>query len=348
MTSICLVTGHKTACDYYRATLPAKHCRTELLQEGIDLVIPKIGQNVSGFDRYIFYRAIDPSLYPLVIELQSGGTPIYWDLDDNVFRVPAWSPASSAFPDWLKRQTGQCLAFAMGISVSTSPLKSVLGEMSSKTTVLPNLVSVDEYVIPPRVQSGPLRLMWAGSNTHEHDLDVIIPALHAVKREHGHRVQVVFAGFCPDRIADDREIDPVFIWGVPVRDYPRFMGISSPHVGLCPLSLQEGDVAFNSCKSGIKFFEYTMAGAITVATNLDPYTDVIRDGVTGWISENPEDWTENVLMAVDQCLGRPSGAMWENAREDVVKNHSWQGRKREVWMDYFRKVAAGEMLGAKE
>ena len=67
-----------------------------------------------------------------------------------------------------------------------------------------------------------------------------------------------------------------------LEEYTRF--VQSLHIGIAPLQPTD----FNRCRSDVKFLEYAAAGAVSVCSDLEPYSDKVQDRVTGMLFKDPD------------------------------------------------------------
>lgn len=116
---------------------------------------------------------------------------------------------------------------------------------------------------------------------------------------------------------------------VPVVAHARTLCDLALDIGIAPLA----DDPFNRNKSCIKYYEYAMSGAVTVASHVKPYDDEVsitaKNNRESWkyklesvINANREElWREqrdwvlehrNILKTVD---------LWENAYANVLASH---------------------------
>jgi hypothetical protein len=77
-------------------------------------------------------------------------------------------------------------------------------------------------------------------------------------------------------------------------EYEHFGNFLAAHdnaIGLIPLD----ESGFSSCKSPIKYLDYSQAGLVTVCSAVPPYSDCVEDGLTGLLARNePDAWYEAV------------------------------------------------------
>ncbi len=343
---ICLaIPDQHTASSYYRGWLPYRHCKSILADEGILLEAREGLINLGDADACVLYRGVHPDIWPLVTWLGvMKQKPLYFDFDDHLLAIPDWSPASGAVKELNQKvAVVQSIALAKGVAVTTAPLKEAVGT-PDKTTVLPNLIDPADYPVPDRCwHRDKVVVYWGGSNSHEEDLRVVVPALRELRKEFGSRVDIAFNWYCPEWIERDPEIRPTVLQGCAVEQYPAMMRVIGPHVGLMPLSTAGDDFKFNVCKSAIKHFEMALSGAVSVASDMPPYAGVIHSGRDGFLCAGVAGWASQLCLVVDNFLARGGAyrALRECAHDSVVEHHSWQAEdQRELWLNWFRKIAA--------
>jgi glycosyltransferase involved in cell wall biosynthesis len=319
----------------YRAILPCRMCAPELLPEGIALIGSPILDQSGKHDCYIFSRPIDQSFLPYLRELKKAGRIIVWSMDDDELAVPYWNPVQRT-P--LQIQVWQeCLRLADVIWTSTEVLQKKYGG-----EVLPNLIAPQLWPsITPETKS-PVRIVWAGSPSHEVDLNNIVPAITRIISHYQDKVLFLFFGYLPTALAKfSRIAGTEFAKLVPmsrhvgyaspihIAEYPAALCDLRPDIGLCPLA----DHRFNEAKSPIKWMEYVMAGAAVIASGGEPYERVI-DG-TGLIAN---DWFKCMSRLIEDAPLRHG--LWTKARGAVLQNHSWEASaQKQKWLDAFRCLA---------
>jgi glycosyltransferase involved in cell wall biosynthesis len=333
------------ACSYYRAILPHRHCKESLASEGIDLVCSEELRTDDNYDAYIFHRMIQPRFLPYLEELKKKGKRIVFEMDDDVWNIPKWNPASRVFGQMEIDTINYTYDLADEIWVSTPELAAVVNR-GDKVHVLPNLIDPSDYPEPTVRNDGRVRLVWAGSIHHDEDLEVIAPVVEILIERFGPLVDFVFFGCWPEQISQwvriqntnlatlvpRRDLRESLAYCDPVDlvDYPATLCGLGADIGLCPLV----DVPFNYSKSGIKAWEYSCAGMVPVCTDLPPY------GGNWWPSiskDNPVDEWVGVLDALISDTDRRTAALTV-AREAVKHQYSWNSPGKNLWLDSFRRL----------
>jgi glycosyltransferase involved in cell wall biosynthesis len=326
-----------TGCCLYRAGLPMLHLAQEMSEQGIDL---NSGGNVGGVpmdashDAYFFQRSSPPDILNYLHWIKKSKRLLVWDMDDNFFEIPQWSPAHRTVrDDGSLRTLPACLDLVDFITVSNESLKRQLlerlEELEGKIHVLPNLVDHTRYqMVPPRPDRR-TRIMWTGSSFHGADLELLVPVIERIVAETDW--EFIFVGAMTQKV---RHLPPDRVWsigGADIRYYPNLLCELSPDVALIPITGSR----FDECKSAIKWMECSLAGAAVVATDFGPYREAIEHGRTGILIENDTDaWMDGIRTALDN-----RATLNAEARETVIAEHSWVSPARNLWRDFYVKVA---------
>lgn len=202
------------------------------------------------------------------------GMKIVYDLDDNLWAVPATNPAAATFKavrEGLNFMAAQCDL----ITVSTRALKAAVstsmihaGVRGLDIRVVPNMIDL-HWFHQPLLPKDPARvtLGWAGSNTHAGDIGYAWDALPEVLERVPH-LYMEFVGMgAPRAIAEHPRVRQR-PW-VPVAEFPgRF---SSWGWDICIAPLEEN--RFNRSKSNIKMLEAGAIGAVCLVSPVGPYAE---------------------------------------------------------------------------
>jgi glycosyltransferase involved in cell wall biosynthesis len=182
----------------------------------------------------------------------------------------------------------------------------------------------------PVPREGPLRVGWMGSPAHVWDVDLAWAALlHA--RNLGCETWLI--GYNPaegegthprsvHKRAQWRKVRAKHIpWTDPGEYHRRPLPLD---IGLCPLLRNKHTLG----KSDVKFIEYTISGAATIAMNNEVYNRTIVHGETGLLVGSPEE----MLRAVDRLVRdeRLRETLVANARQYVEEERGLR-QLREEW-----------------
>jgi glycosyltransferase involved in cell wall biosynthesis len=258
----------------------------------------------------VLYRVpATPSVLDLARRMRLWRVPLLFDADDLIFdpdvadEIPALTilPAPDAAL-WLEgvqryRTTMEaCDAFV----ASTAPLarhaQTVTGLPVERFDngvgiVMARLAEVARR--RPRT-AGPRRIgYFSGTDTHDRDWASIEPAAIDVLTRNP-SLELWLGGKLGPTPALER-------FGERVRRLPTVPWQAMPgllrdvDVNLAPMELGS---RFNEAKSPIKWLEAALVDTPTVASPTEPFADAIRDGITGLLARDRDDW----LRAIEQLL----------------------------------------------
>jgi glycosyltransferase involved in cell wall biosynthesis len=200
----------------------------------------------------------------------------------------------------------------------------------------PQLEPVDIAVIPTCVdyederaktyadRSGPLVFGWIGGTGNLEQLDLVVPALERIAQDTPLRL-IVISG--REYSAGSLEVESV-PWDMNTHlDHLRRIDI-----GLMPL--HDTDAGRGKC--GFKLLQYMGLGIVSMATALTVNTEIVSDGVDGFLVEPNGDWEAALrrVIASEPMFGEIGRA----ARETVLTRYSFVAH-RERYLDYVRGVS---------
>jgi glycosyltransferase involved in cell wall biosynthesis len=230
-----------------------------------------------------------------------------------------------------------CMQQCDGVTVTTRRLKTVVQQYTSKPVeVVPNaidtrwfrsLVRTAKRVVPP------LTIGWAGGARFTEDLIPVAEAWGRIARKRpdvtfvvqGHTSPVLLEAVSEDRLK-------VLPW-LPIESYPQ--GLVNVDIACCAVAPK----MFNTAKTPIKLWEFTLAGAACVVSPT-LYGSVTTDGEDALVAETADEWEAALMrLASDAGLRR---RLQRAQRRRVAAHHSlernWQ-RWPEAWariIDAFR------------
>ena len=269
------------------------------------------------------------------------------DLDDNYLEM---RKDNYALKDYDVGKEGRYYVSAMleladGVTVSTDPLKDAYSKFNKNIDVLPNCNNYKEWPKPFQHTDNKIRIGYAGGTAHNDDLELIIEPIAKILQKYPDVIFEVISALTPGKAMElgakmlkfgDSDILERFIikggteaW----QGYPEFLCSQGWDIGIAPLVNEP----FNQGKSHIKWMEYSMAGAATVASPVHPYIypidgiKVIQHGKTGLLATNTEQWFESLEQLVTNRDYRKKIA--HNAYQDIKKH--WQQKQ---WADKWRFV----------
>jgi len=289
----------------------------------------------------------------LVERVRGMGAALIYALDDNLLDLRAeredWPTDDQLdIVRWL-------LGEADGVLASSSALAARLAGSSDRVVVVPN--ALDERLLGHAGPAGfatpfgerPLVIGYMGTETHDDDLRMALPALAEVCRRHPGRVAIEVVGGA-GAAATRAALAELPVRFVPVRpeerEYPLFMTWFTHRtawdIAIAPLR----DTPFRRCKSDIKFLDYCAIGAAGVYSRVAAYADSVRHGETGWLADNEtEAWVEALeRLIADEALRRHVGA----AGRRYLWDERVLARRAGDWVDAVEGMLARADRGREE
>lgn len=244
------------------------------------------------------------------------GVPMVFDIDEPIF-MPYRSP-TSGWASLLKCPGKTRSLFRLADQVMA--INSLIGEHAARynpsVTVIPNFVDVQRYRPGERRADDGVRLVWTGSHTTMANLSTIAPALSRLQQDVSAPLRVVGSGSVdlPGVQAEMRQ------WSAET----EVSDMQDCDVGLVPLT----DLPWNPWKFYLKTVQYMALGLPVVARRMGSNTEMVQDGVNGFLVETQQEWYERLkTLVTDAGLRQRMGAA---ARDTAVRHYSVEAQMGRV------------------
>ncbi len=274
-----------------------------------------------------------PGTVPQIDKIFQMGKPVVFEMDDLLVDVPASNP-NYEFAMMCRPYVLDVIAKSHAVTTSTTALRSQLLRWNPNIYVLPNLIDERLWQHARTHQAGPVVIGFAGTTTHGDDLAMIEEAFSLISQKHGKNVAFHFMGCVTDRLsrlpgATHAQFTP---------DYESYaQALQSTRMDLAVVPLV--DNRFNSCKSNIKWLEFSACGVAGVYSDLAPYNTCIRPGQTGLLAGNSTlDWFNTIDSLVSNASLRVNIA--QQARQEVLSSYSLGSSKLGLYEQTYRSVVA--------
>ncbi len=331
--NIFFLTETESGCYKWRSAIPAKY----LQKRGHTVQIFSEDAQHAAPDVLVFFRVNFRKTEKLLSWAKQRGIRVVFDTDDALDLVPResvhHSSAQEGLPIW-----NFLLATADVVTTTTPTLAEHLQKFNPNVAVLPNSVDPDEWQ-PVERKNGGTRVGWTGGAAHFVDLGVALDAARDAQKKH--KFKLILQGICGHPTIQGFYDHNAAISGrrftesAPGKAMKRFLekleGVDyeyHPAVRVeehaqkvCDLALDIGiaplvDDSFNRYKSCIKYYEYAMSGAVTLASHVLPYSTevpITAKNNKGW-------WTQRILELLDADRDR----MWREQRDWVLEHRNME------------------------
>ncbi len=227
---------------------------------------------------------------------------------------------------------------ADGFIVSNKQLAKVYGWINKKVLVFPNYCDIEHWIRPYKKNQGnKIRILWAGSKSHTHDLLFIKPIINKILNKY-QNVQFVYIGMggtkSKDLYAKFIYGDDVFkdinehresLLGVDAKIYPHILATIHADLAIAPLTKDY----FNKFKTPCKYLEYSINQIPAV------YSKWFYKNVKGLLADTPDEWVKQISRLVeDEKLRKELG---RSAFADVLNNYDIK-KYLNNWQDFIEQI----------
>ncbi len=241
-------------------------------------------------DIFVFQRSGGEYVLNLMSVLQKHGKKCIFELDDLLIELPDFLAHHKMCSITLATYR-QVIAKADLITTTTQRLANKLLEINPEVICVPNCTESTDFPLLKQSSLAIHKVTLVVASSDRVLVDFLAPALLKIQKNFPNDYDIFVIGPPGDYLES---------FGIKIKrsdllshsDFKKLLsGLINP-VGLIPLD----DSEFSSCKSPIKFFDYTLAGMPVICSAVPPYSDVIINDETGCLVTNDTDsWVEAIL-----------------------------------------------------
>lgn len=273
---------------------------------------------------FLNYTALDWAYAAMGMFVHGAGKKIIMDVDDAIWHINRDNIAHDAFKKIGAGKIISCILKDVdGVTTTNSYLKNMIMHEADvsydKVMVFPNSVDLKYYNHKSSAKEDQtITLLHYGSTTHFEDLSEngFVEGVNKIFKEYPNVVLKAIGANLPklklrwgERYSYDWGHSDIYHW---INDkFPIFM--DEADVIVVPLQ----DNTYNRCKSDIKFIETATATKPGVFSDIRPYHETVKHGITGFLANNSEQWYESLKTLVDSKEKRQE--IGDNAYKYVVK-----------------------------
>lgn len=210
------------------------------------------------------------------------------------------------------------------VIVGNQFLAKFASQHNSEIAIIPTVVNTTIHQRKPTVQStipSPITIGWTGSHSTLFYLNQILPALLELEKKIAFTFLVIanknpelpLKGFRFVKWTKETEIED----------------LSRIEIGVMPLVSNEW--AHGKC--GFKLIQYLALETPAIASPIGVNTEIIEDGVNGYLASTPAEWIEKISLLVNNPELRAQ--MGKAGRQTVVDRYSVSANKAK-WLEVFK------------
>ncbi len=224
---------------------------------------------------------------------------VVFDMDDALWEPPAYVDSPFArFIDhgWPRKMAAMARHAVAGNGVIADYLRACGG---CGATVIPTCIDLDRHTqkpYPEKAPGSPVVLGWTGVRDNLGYLRALGGALADLSREFPLELLVVSDG--------ELVLPDVAVRNRPWTAAGEIAALQEPDIGLMPLE----DTPRARGKCAFKALQYMGVGTPVVLSPVGMNTEVLEDGVSGFLAETPEEWRDRLRrLALDPALREQMG-----------------------------------------
>jgi glycosyltransferase involved in cell wall biosynthesis len=299
----------------------------------------KVWALVSGYLRRIFclFKIFRYEVIFIHRELTPFGPPIFawiiakvfkkkiiYDFDDAIWMAdPNGESGLWKTLKWRGKVAAIC-QWSRKVSAGNQYLADYASQYCDRVVVFPTVVNTNIHR-PKNDQSNFLKkklvIGWTGSHSTLVYLDPLIPVLKKLEQVHAFDFLV---------IANKNPVLPLQgFYFLPWQEKTEIEDLSQMDIGIMPLA----DNEWSKGKCGFKLIQYGALGIPSVTSPVGVNTDIIQDGVNGYLASTDTEWIEKLsLLIQSEDLRKQLG---KAGRKTVEDQYSVEANK-EKWISLFR------------
>jgi len=296
-------------------------------------IIDQTQEDLSWGDIFIFQRESNKYIEGLMRYLKHNNKKLIFEIDDNLLSLPEFLshhiPAIN--PDYLINSIKNCDL----VTVSTDELCYQLSGLNKNIRVIPNCpseLSVNS-VVHSHCNTDQVTILVVSSDKIL--LDFIVPALKQAQAEL--KVKLIGIGPPGEYLAKNGIITEIHR-NMPYPIFRKFISSLTNPIGLIPLD----NSVFSSCKSPIKFFDFSMSGIPCICSNVKPYSSHIINLETGiLVGSNTEEIFSAIKLLAEDFEKRQKLAQ---AAKIYVQSNYNLSISADIWNDSFYDLLQSKIL----
>jgi glycosyltransferase involved in cell wall biosynthesis len=238
--------------------------------------------------------------------------PLVFDFDDAIYLPGSGEMKPNPLMRLLRRpeKTSRIIELSAAVIAGNEHLQRYASQYNDNITVIPTPVDTDHFRPRPKTTDlDKVIVGWIGSNTTAPYLKMVEPALQELEARYSQVELRIVGGSIRPAGLSQVSLRP---WGLEseLREMHRF------DIGIMPMP----DTEWTRGKCGFKALFYMGVGLPSVSSPVGITTDIVQDGVNGFLASTTEQWVERLSMLVESAdLRRQIG---QAGRQTVEEKYS--------------------------
>ncbi|MEO8147863.1 MAG: glycosyltransferase family 4 protein [Bacteroidia bacterium] len=244
-------------------------------------------------------------------QFKRSGARVVYDFDDAIWHHDV-SDANKKFARFKRpEKTEDIIAMSDLVIAGNQYLFDYAQQFNKNVKVIPTTIDTDEYVRKKTAtEKSKICIGWSGSVTTIKHFNLALNALEKLKEKYGDKIYFKVIGdssFVNEKLG---------IKGITWNRESELEELSEINIGIMPLP----DDEWSKGKCGLKGLQYMALEIAAVMSPIGVNTEIIEDGINGFLAKTDEEWIEKISMLIeDEELRKKIG---KAARQTVVEKYS--------------------------
>lgn len=265
-------------------------------------------------DVFLFERMSGAYTLHLIKVLKAHGKRVVFEIDDLLTELPDFLAHHRGSPE-TQQSLLDAIAQADIVTTTTPRLAGRLQKLNSNIVCVPNCIKDLPAKRIAHVENAYRKATLIVASSDTVLVDSLIEPLRQIQQQHGDSIKLFVVG------PIDRALEQggLTFERMPILSYAEFTNLLQTlinPIGLIPLD----DSIFSSCKSPIKYFDYSAAQIPSICSNVPPYADYVQNNVTGLLVDNTTHAWVNAINSLIQST-EERHRLSDAARQYVVDTH---------------------------
>ena len=226
------------------------------------------------------------------------GKPIVYDIDDAIY-FSSLSKRGFRYVDYKKPI--KISRIARAVITSTAPIADYLRNVNTNIYVIPTLVPDVEFKSKKFSETENQRnviIGWIGNRKNLKYLDIIIPVLNNISKNHKIKLYVLSDKLYENEICEFSICSKLWFLDNEAKFLHTF------DIGIMPLI----NSPYNRSKAGFKLIRYQSIGIPVIASNVGFNAKIISHATNGYLCNSISDWNKYLnQLIVDVSLRKKFG-----------------------------------------
>lgn len=260
-------------------------------------------------------------------KLSKSKAKLVFDFDDAIWHFDI-SEANKKF-GWLKNpgKTAKIISYADLVVAGNQYLANYAKHHSKNVVIIPTTIDTSEYKrmnIPKG--NDKITIGWSGSLTTMKHFDYAVPFLKILKDKYGDKIEI-------KAIGDSNYVNKdLGVKGIEWTKENEVKELSSFDIGIMPLP----DDEWAKGKCGLKGLQYMALEIPTVMSPVGVNTEIIKEGVNGFLASGTNEWVEKISKLIDSKELHDN--MGREARKTVEERYSVNSQKENYLEQFMRLI----------